>query len=131
MDIRSVPVIAFAVALGACTTSPEGFDGEYASHSNNYGQAMRDAVHAYERGEISRTEMEKRLGAAANDLAVSDAATAQSEQRELSIYSRPPPNSVPVTNSEASPSTPAAKDTGNDCLLIPCPSSPPPTNAGP
>lgn len=122
------PIVAFAVVLSACAASPDGFEGAYDLHSGRYGEAMKAAVHAYEQGQITQAEMQERLSAAAKELALSDAATAQSEQRELSSYSSPPPPPAQTVKSEATPSSPApaAGDTGNDCLLIPCPESPPP-----
>jgi hypothetical protein len=132
MAARRIPVVAFAIALSACAAPPDSFEGAYDSHSGHYGEAMKQAIHAYEGGEISQAEMQERLSAAAVELARADAATAQSEQRELSTYAHPPPAQAAKTPAPLPSPAPAAGDTGNACLLIPCPESPtPPTNAGP
>jgi hypothetical protein len=132
MVARRFPVIAFAVALSACAAPPDSFEGAYDSHSGRYGEAMKEAIHAYERGEITQAEMQQRLSTAAMELAGADAATAQSEQRELSTFAHPPPPPAQAAKTPAPSPVPAAGDAGNGCLLIPCPESPtPPTNAGP
>ena len=131
MFARDVPAIGIAVILCSCAAPPDSFEGAYASHASSYGDAMKAAVHAYEKGEIPLAEMRARLHAAARNLAVSDAATAQSEERELSSYSKPVPPPRPPEASHPALSPPASSG-GDSCFLIPCPEpAQPPANGGP
>jgi len=131
MKVRKAPVfMAFAVVLSACATPPDGFEGAYETDAAHYAAAAKEAIRAFQQGEITQAEMQLRLNSAASQLAQSDGGTARLEQKELSTYSHPPPPQADVPQSAHPPDqTPA--ETGNACLLIPCPESPAPAqNAG-
>lgn len=126
MNIRKLPVLtAIAALLSACAAPPDSFEGAYETNAAHYAATAKEAIHAYQRGEITQTEMQERLNNAASQLAQSDAGTARLEQTELSNYSHPPPPRVVVPNAASSSAQPPA-ETRNACLLIPCPESPPP-----
>ncbi|MGD0191166.1 MAG: hypothetical protein ABSD74_10535 [Rhizomicrobium sp.] len=117
MLLARLALICAVFALAARVSSAGGLDADYAAHASRYSDAMTAAMHDYQAGRISETEMQARLRAAGEELALSDAATGREEQHMAAAQTLTP--SAPQTPSK--PETPAPQaETDNPCFLISC-----------